>query len=714
MPKFANSAKVRLVNRMPPTFVTSRRRNYRDLHRSARAAWFGAVVFALAGCTALSLLRAQSTRPGMGAISYADAIGTGVTFRVWSPHATSVAVPGTFNGWNTTANYLVKEAASNLWSADISTARAGHEYKYLINGNYWWKDPRSRKVTVSGYDTPGANSIVYDPNSFNWMGDARMPVSLSDLVIYEMHVGSFYDPTPASGGPGKFTNAVTKLDYLVGLGVNAVELLPVAEFPGDNSWGYNPADIYAVENTGYGGPDGLKTFVREAHARGIRVLLDVVHNHYGPNDLELHGFDIGPANRFYVYTNSGICCTPWGDRPNYADPGVRSFISDNFKMWLDEYHVDGFHWDAVGAMRHYDPRYVSIPEADSLIQSINAYIIPANAISIAEDDSFGLGFDGEWNRGFGDLLINQVVVASDASRDMNALSTGMTGSGFYRVLFSETHDLVGDLNGATAQRLPKRIDPVNPGSYVARKRSLLAAATVLTLPGIPMLFMGQELLTDQQFSSTTPLDWTHATTYSGVLNFYHDLIHLRRNLDGVSLGLTGPNLTWREVRNDLPWKLLAFQRWGAGPDDQVMVILNFTSNFIPSYWIHTWPADGYWYANLNSDSTIYGADFGNYGSSRINVSGGSGEIAIGPYSALVFSRQALPKLEFTSIKAADGAVTLTWTSRKSDRQVIQQANDLIGPWQPIFTNNPPTSLTNTLTFPLATDATRFFRIKIGP
>ena len=151
---------------------------------------------------------AQSSKPGMGSIPFAAPGGTGVTFRVWAPNAMSVAVPGSFNGWSTTANFLVKEAASNLWSADIAAARAGDEYKYLINGSYWWKDPRSRKVTSSGYNSPNANSIIYDPAAFNWMGDSRLAVNAANLVIYEMHVGAFYDPTPSSGGPGKFTDAL--------------------------------------------------------------------------------------------------------------------------------------------------------------------------------------------------------------------------------------------------------------------------------------------------------------------------------------------------------------------------------------------------------------------------------------------------------------------------------------------------------------------------
>ncbi len=709
---------------------------------------------------------AQSTRPGMGAMPYADALGTGVTFRVWSPNATSVAVRGSFNGWGSTP--LTEEASGDLWSVDMSNVANGSQYKYFINGTHWWKDPRSRRVTQSGYNTTDANSMVYFPGNFDWQGTTRLPVTQSDLVIYELHVGAFYDSTPGSGSPGKFTDVAAKLDHLTNLGINAIELLPISEFPGDYSWGYNPADIFAVENNGYGGPDGLKFLVREAHKRGVHVLLDVVHNHYGPNDLELYGFDVGAANRFYFYTNSGICCTPWGDRPNYANPGVRSFIIDNFNMWMDEYHIDGFRWDAVGAMRYYDPGHVNIPEAGSLIQHINNTQIRANrsgVLSIAEDAAFGQGFHGEWDHGLGSTLIQQVVEPVDANRNMNALWNAINGNGFFRVVFSETHDLVGNLNGAGAQRLPTRIDPGNPNSYSARKRSLLAAATVLTAPAMPMLFMGQEMHATQQFADNAPLDWSRTITHSNVVNFYRDLIHLRRNLDGVSAGLTGPNITSHVVRNDAPWKLLAFHRWGAGANDQVMVIMNFTANAIPSYVINTWPASGRWYVNLNSDWTRYGNDFGNYGSSVVNVTGGSGEIAIGPYSTLVLSRQAHPELDadgdglvnaweqqhfndplaanplddddedgannrheqaagtdpmsagsvlkFINLQRDEAYVTLQWIGGQTVRQLIQQAPQLDGPWMAVFTNQPPTVITNSLTVSNAL-APRYYRIQIQP
>ncbi len=700
----------------------------------------------------------------MGAIPYADSLGTGVTFRVWAPNATSVAVPGVFNGWNTTSNFLIKETGTDLWSRDIGAAKPNDQYKFHINGSVWKRDPRGRKV-VNSTD----NSIVYDPNAFNWAGDTRLAVNQSDLVIYEMHVGAFYDPTPASGGPGKFADAITKLDHLASLGLNAVELMPLAEFAGDYNWGYSPADPYAVENTGYGGPDGLKAFVKAAHARGIRVLLDGVHNHYGPGELDRWGFDNGATPGIYFYSAANICCTPWGQRPNYSSPGVRSYIIDNFKMWLDEYHIDGFRWDAVGGMRFYDPGHVSIPDADSLIQYINNTEIRANrpgVISIAEDEALGQGFHGEWDRGFGDLLIGQVVEVNDANRNMNALWNAMNGNGFFRVAYTETHDLTGALNGPGNKRLPTRIQPADPGGYYARKRSMLASAVIMTMPATPMIFMGQEMLEDEQFADNNPLDWTHATTYSNVVTFYRDLIHLRRNLDGVSLGLTGANVTSHVVRNDAPWKLLAFHRWGAGADDPVMVIMNFTSAAIPSYWIYTWPASGNWYVNLNSDWTRYGSDFSNFGSSMVNVSGSSGEIAIGPYSVLILSRQAHPDLDsdgdgllngweqqyfgnplsalatadndldgannlqeqaantnpnsadsvlkFTDIQSTNGSITLTWKGGQSVRQVVQQANSPDGLWTSIRTNAPPTAITNSLTVSNDFTSPRYYRIQVAP
>jgi 1,4-alpha-glucan branching enzyme len=698
----------------------------------------------------------------MGAIPYVAGGVTGVTFRVWAPNATSVAVPGSFNGWSTTAHYLTEEGSSDIWSRDIPGVPVGAQYKFHINNSVWKKDPRAR---LSQYSGTGGNNIVYDPTAFNWMGDTRLPVTQSDLVIYELHVGAFYDPT-ANGKPGTFANAVSKLDHLVSLGVNAVELLPIWEFPTDYSWGYNPAEPFAVENVGYGGPDGLKHFVKEAHARGIRVLLDVVHNHYGPGDLDLSGFDNGGSPGIYFY--SGVMGqTSWGNtRPNYSSEGVRSFIIDNFNMWMDEYHVDGFRWDSVGTMRYYDPGHINIPAADSLIQYINNTEIRANrpgVISIAEDEAYGQGFHGEWDRGFGDFLIGLAVAANDADRNMLDLWNAINAqSGFFRTTYSESHDKTGILNGPDAQRLPNRIQPATPNGYYARKRSMLAAAVVLTMPAMPMLFMGQEMLATNQFSDSTPLNWNLTSQHSGVVNFYRDMIHLRRNLDGVSLGLTGPSMTQQHLNNSA--KVLAYHRWAAGSDDQVMVIQNWSATTWNNYNL-SFPENGTWYVNLNSDWTRYGGDFGNVGRSVVQVAGNTGTVDLGPYSVLILSRQAHPKLDadgdgllngweethFNDPLIAqpgqdddqDGAInsneqtadtnpnlagsvlrllsaqrsgnnlTLTWQGGVAARQVVQRAASPGSGWTNVYTNEPPTAVTNTW-MTIAPESEAYFRIKAGP
>jgi 1,4-alpha-glucan branching enzyme len=249
----------------------------------------------LAAFAIAATAEAQSTRPGWGSTPYHDALGTGVTFRVWAPNATNVTVPGSFNGWNTSstntplAQELSNSVWTGVWSADVPGATNLSQYKYYIgyNGSSNYKhDPRSRWVTNPG--SGPNNDIIYDPTTFNWNGDSLTPPALNDLFVYELHMGTF----PASTSPSRFVAATNNLDYLKSLGVNAVEVMPIMDFGNSgNSWGYDPAQIFAADNTQYGGPDAFKTFVQACHARGIAVLLDVVHNHYGPNLLDMWNFD---------------------------------------------------------------------------------------------------------------------------------------------------------------------------------------------------------------------------------------------------------------------------------------------------------------------------------------------------------------------------------------------------------------------------------------
>jgi 1,4-alpha-glucan branching enzyme len=278
--------------------------------------------------------------PGMGAIPSAR----GVTFRVWAPHAEKVYVTGTFNDWNKTSRPLAREE-NGYWSTDVSEAKTGDEYRYLIHGPRGPLpriDPYARKVTSSI-----GNGVIYDPKSFGWGDNTFHMAAGNELIIYEMHIGTFN--VKEKGHPGTFDSAMEKLPYLQELGINAAEVMPVAEFSGEFSWGYDPSHPFAVESI-YGGPDAFKRFVKAAQEHGIAVIVDVVYNHFGPSDLDLWQFDGWSENDkggIYFY-NDHRSHTPWGEtRPDYGRGEVRQYISDNALMWLEEYHADR-RWAAPG------------------------------------------------------------------------------------------------------------------------------------------------------------------------------------------------------------------------------------------------------------------------------------------------------------------------------------------------------------------------------
>lgn len=270
---------------------------------------------------------------GMGSMAHEN----GVAFRVWAPHADRVGVIGSFNDWDAGSTPMEPEENGH-WYVVVSNAKVGDEYKFVIfNGDRELQrnDPYAREVTNSV-----GNSVIVDPTAFDWGNDDFQMAPFNELVIYEMHVGTFNREDPKAAG--SFDDVARKLEYLKWLGVNAIQLMPVAEFAGDISWGYNPAHIFAVESA-YGGPDGLKQLVKQAHEYGIAVILDVVYNHFGPSDLDLWQFDGWGENEkggIYFY-NDWRSATPWGDtRPDYGRGEVRQFIFDNAMMWLDEYRMD--------------------------------------------------------------------------------------------------------------------------------------------------------------------------------------------------------------------------------------------------------------------------------------------------------------------------------------------------------------------------------------
>ncbi|MFJ4774241.1 malto-oligosyltrehalose trehalohydrolase [Streptomyces uncialis] len=418
-------------------------------------------------------------------------------FEVWAPEAGEVAleVEGT-------ARALSRDQDRAGWWTGDAEAVDGTRYGFRLDGGPVLPDPRSRRQP----DGPDGLSAVVVPDGqvrhATWPGRG-----LPGAVLYELHVGTY---TPE----GTFDAAADRLGRLADLGVTHVELLPVCPFPGRHGWGYEGVSLWAVHEP-YGGPAGLRRFVDRAHALGLGVVLDVVHNHLGPSGNHLPAF--GP---YFTDTHH----TPWGAAVNLDAPGsdeVRAYLRDSALAWLREYRLDGLRLDAVHALR--DTRaYSFLEELSEAVDTLSGEL-GRPLFLIAESDlgdprlitarkENGLGLHAQWNDDFHHALHTAFTgesggyYADFAEDPFAALAKTLTGGFFHdgtyssfrgrrhgrpldrgrvsghRLLgYAQTHDQIG--NRAQGDRLSASLSP-----------GLLAcvAALVLTAPFTPMLFMGEE------------------------------------------------------------------------------------------------------------------------------------------------------------------------------------------------------------------------------
>ena len=515
-----------------------------------------------------------------------------MTISVWAPSASRVDLVARDAGTPMT------RAERGWWTAATELG-AGDRYRFSLDGGEPVADPRALRLP----DGPAGEAEVFDPAAYGWTDDAWSGVELSTAVIYELHIGTF---TPA----GTLDAAIGRLEHLVRLGVDLVEVMPVASFPGRHGWGYDGVGLYAVHEP-YGGPEAFQRLVDACHRRGLGVCLDVVYNHLGPSDNHLAEFGPYFTDRYY---------TPWGQAVNLDGPGsdeVRAFVVDNALMWLRDFHVDALRLDAVHAL--HDERAVVLLEELSTAVDTLAATVGRPLWLIAESDrndpatvapraAGGLGIHAQWaddvHHAWHVLLTGEAqgYYADFAAAD--ALSKATTGvfvhdggwssfrqrshgrpvdrdevPGWRFVVSLQTHDQVG--NRAIGDRLSASLDV-----------GLLAcgAALLLTSPCTPMLFMGEEWgastpwqfftdhtepglaeavrrgrrsefaahgwsfeqVPDPQDPATVErsrLDWSEAETgeHGRLLAWYRDLIRLRRERSDLHDGRLDRVRVWHDV-----------------------------------------------------------------------------------------------------------------------------------------------------------------------
>jgi 1,4-alpha-glucan branching enzyme len=632
---------------------------------------------------AASILLVVSTTAAdpLGATPHSDGK---TTFRVWAPFVDGVAVR--INGGDPIS--LAREpghcpdtdpkCADATWVGTVP-AKAGDKYRYAIRlGEVTreFNDPRAQQLTGfddpdHGFGLPGNDdkpqSVIVDPG-FN-MPEFTEP-TFNTMVIYEMHIGTFNNT---------FRGAIDKLDYLKGLGINAVEVMPVTQNPlfgdhkpHDHDWGYDPVQLFAVKSK-YGTPQDFKEFIKQCHQRGIAVIVDVVYNHLIDNNLlkRFDGFSRAQIpGGIYLYggarANTCFFQTCFGPRPDYGRPQVRQYIKDNALLLLRDYGADGLRFDDTIDIRTFNNHSEANNEGTELLREINSAYRNTDPrqpgkITIAEDlqssgdvtlqtGPIGLEFNSQWDDTMVNNLRDVVTKVNDSDRDLgavrDALQKKMGSDVFSRVVYTENHDQVGHPRSGQI-RLPVLIDRNDPESVFAKKRSTLAAAIMLTAPAIAMIFQGQEMLETRPFgfNEPTPVDFSRAADpkFKGIVQLYRDLIALRRNLAGATRGLTGQNLNVFHL--DDGNKTLAYHRWeNGGAGDDVVVVANFSNVPLPFLNVG-FPREGQWHVRFNSGAKVYDASFENGDSfdTTANPGGRDGlnfnaTVGVGPYSVVILSQ----------------------------------------------------------------------------
>ena len=541
----------------------------------------------------------------------------GVEFRVWAPFAKNVKLIlpylDVFDGSN--IHDMLNEN-DGYWSVIIKEAAPGQNYKYQIDTGselIQRNDPRGRILTAS------ENGVsVIAPNDFEWGDDLFMPIPREQQVIYELHVGTFNRRD--SGTQGTFYDAIEKLDYLADLGINMIEVMPVTSMSYSNGWGYNVADVFAIENA-YGGRHGLMEFVKTCHTKGIGVIVDVVYNHFLSGTLwRFDGWFENDRGGIYFY-NDVRGDTPWGSRPDYGRAEVRQFLLDSVVMWLNEFRVDGLRLDSTAYMRNTngfndDPAH-DIGDAWSLLQDISdvAHKVRPGAVMIAEDTSNneyitksrrdgGCGFDAQWGLEFPHAIRQMLGLNTPWPTNIaQQVEYTYNGDAFQRVVFSDSHDTAA--NGA--KRITEEVTPKNPGNILTRQRLLIADAITLTAPGIPMLLQGQEFLQEGEFNDWQELQWQNLQKYPGIVEAHKHLIALRKNQYGNTAGLQGQSTL--VIHHDQSNNILGYHRWSqGGPKDDVIIIVNFNNSSHENYGV-TLPRSGEWRMRFNSSWKGYSQDF---------------------------------------------------------------------------------------------------------
>lgn len=609
----------------------------------------------------------------------------GVTFRVWAPNATAVHAIGDFNGWaRDDSSLLTKTTARGDWTGFVANARERQQYLFHVAGERGTadkRDPYARELTPNW---PGSNCIITRTDRYPWHDAQFRTPKYHDMIVYQLHVGTF---TGSGLAISNFLDVARRVPYLSALGVTAVQLLPVVEFTSENSMGYNGTDFFSPEmdygiddadlqpyvddvnalfaqrgaaaisvRDAHGASAQLKILIDLLHVWGMAVILDVVYNHAGPgfNEGSIEYFDLQQNDRLYFIDKE----IAGGKAFAFRREEVRQFLIDNAEFYIHEFHMDGFRYDEVSEIDRAGGAdgWLFCQDLTDRVRALkpdalqNAEYWNVNPHVVASRTVNGAGFDTTQHDGLRIAIrhvIGQASGGGNAYVELQRVANELWPRGFQyawqAVTCVENHDRVyrDSPTEKREERMPRVADPSNPRSVWAQGRSRVATGLILTAPGIPMLFMGQEILEDKRwddYRKSGLLVWWDGLNSDRAMQDFHrfttDLIRIRHRHPA----LRSNTVEVLHCSNDD--RVLAYQRWLEGIGRTVVVVTSLNDSALFDYRLR-FPLDGEWLEVFNSD---YYEQFpnphtvGNGG--RVFASGGSAAVTIPRNSILVFARDA--------------------------------------------------------------------------
>lgn len=518
-----------------------------------------------------------------------------IEFKLFAPYNKAAVLLGSFADWQ---EIPMQKGEDGFFRATVEIEDGIYEYKFKIQSRSWFFEPDQWVTVTDPYATDvngnssEENGVVHIKDgerivdTYVWQNDDKPLPPDHALVIYELHVGDFSGGEDDENPRGTYRHVIEKLDYLSDLGVNAIELMPLKEYPGDYSWGYNPRHFLATE-TSYGATYELKHLIDECHGRGIRVLIDGIYNH-SEASCPLTQID----HDYWYHHEPRDPDNNWGPEFNYEhyDEALetypaRRFIGDTVRYWVSEYHVDGIRYDAARQIANYDFMHWVVNEAKQTAGAKPFYNVAEHIPETTSITNVDGPMDGCWHDSFYHTVLAHICgdrfELEELEDVLDARRQGFLGAtNVVNYLTNHDHNRV----------LAELGDREILGEHAFR-RIKLGVALLMTAMGVPLVWMGEEF-GEFKHKTTDPakIDWTllAGDENRDLHSYYKGLIHLRKS----NHALYTENIEFFHENADA--KVLAYTRWN-DEGSRVVVVANFSDSFLAGYEVPHFPENGTWH-----------------------------------------------------------------------------------------------------------------------